>query len=97
MPRKKLICHKCGSGKASYIIYDEPDIGNFNDLARKGSSYILGGCCVAGNFPLYTCKECSHSWGRFDGTSILPLIESIKAYVGGFWGPNCNIDADMSM
>ncbi len=96
MPRKKLICPKCGSVKASHIIYGEPDMGYCYDLARKGSSYILGGCCVAGEFPLYTCQECSYSWGRFDGTSILLSIKSIKVYVGGFWRPNYNIEVDIS-
>lgn len=93
MPGKKLICPMCGSTNASFIVYGEPDMGYCYELARKGDSYVIGGCCVSGEFPLYTCQACNYSWGRFDGLSILPSIKSIKAHVGGFWGPNCNIES----
>ncbi len=92
MSRRKLICPKCGSTNALNIIYGMPAPEAVESSRRD--EVILDGCSVLPDSALYICRDCNYEWGKYCKISILPSIIYIKAYVGGFWGPNCSIEAD---
>ena len=90
---KKLVCPKCGSREAMEILYGYPSSEAF-EAADRGEIF-LGGCCVSGDDPLYCCKECDYSWGKEFEIDIMPFMQTIKASVGGFFGPNYCIEVDI--
>lgn len=94
MLRKKLVCPVCGSFNALNIIYGMPAPKAVEAFNR--GEVIIGGCCVMPESPLFSCRDCNYEWGKYNEISILPSIKFIKAYVGGFWGPNCNVEVDIS-
>jgi len=64
------------------------------EAAERGE-VMLGGCCITLGEPRFCCKECAYSWGEELKPDKMPLIQTIIATVGGYFGPNYSLEADI--
>ncbi len=76
---KKLVCPRCGSTKGREIRAGLGACEGVEPLSREAA-------------PLYGCLECHYEWGRKE--SLIPLITSIIASVGGYFGTSYCFEAD---
>ena len=90
---KKLVCPKCGSRQAVEILYGYPS-SEALEAAERGE-IMLGGCCISLDDPKYCCKECDYSWGDGLKLELMLFMQTFKASVGGFFGPNYCVEADI--
>jgi hypothetical protein len=91
MSKRKLICPKCGSSNGVKIVYGYPSAETL-EKAELGE-ISLGGCCVSFDDPTSSCKDCDYRWGGKQ-IELLAEMQSIKASIGGYFGPSYFIEAD---
>jgi len=60
------VCPKCGSKKVVPIFYGYPSAESMEPLldAVKRGEVVLGGCCIDGDEPALSCRDCGHRWGK---------------------------------
>ena len=94
MPKRKVICPRCGSSNGVKIVYGYPSSKMWEEAERGEIS--LGGCCVSPNDPTRCCNDCDYNWGGNPLESFVNL-KSIKAFIGGHFGPSYLFVADFSI
>jgi hypothetical protein len=67
-------CPNCGSARVTRIIYGLPTAELIRE-AEVRHDIALGGCCIAGDDPVWLCRECEHAWGRLDDWACAADIE----------------------
>jgi len=87
------ICPQYGSKNTLRIIYGYPSYELFEE-AEQGK-VMLGGCCITDDSPEFACKDCNKEWNRKEVVEIsYENITKIKTFVGGYFGPNYNVELD---
>jgi hypothetical protein len=87
------ICPQCGSKNALKIIYGYPSHELFEE-AEQGK-VMLGGCCISEDSPEFACRDCNKQWSRKEVVETsFKSITKIKAFVGGYFGSNYNVEID---
>lgn len=86
-------CPSCGSKNSAKIVYGMPSYELY-EKAHKGK-VVLGGCCIMEAAPQYFCKDCSYEWNKNEVIyNAYNSISNVKAYVGGYSGPNYEVELD---
>ena len=94
MPKRELVCPRCGSTRADKIISGTPTF-ELREAGQRGEAFP-GGSIVSDEAPVYGCLACHYQWGRHKGQSLIPLITAIKGFVGGFLGSSYSFEADIT-
>ena len=86
-------CPSCKSRNAVKIAYGMPTSELYEEYLK--GKVVLGGCCVVEGGPEYFCKDCNYEWNKDEVIdNAYGSISNIKAYVGGFFGPNYEVELD---
>jgi hypothetical protein len=86
-------CPSCGSKNSAKIVYGMPSYELYEE-AHKGK-VALGGCCIMEDAPQYFCRDCKYEWNKNEVIdNAYSSISNIKVYVGGYFGPNYEIELD---
>ncbi len=91
--KNSKVCPECESKNVVPIIYGMPTC----EVQKKEEEgkIQLGGCCIMPDSPRYACNDCHCIWG---GEELLEKsyedIKRIKASVGGYSGPNYEVEID---
>lgn len=93
MPRKSMVCPKCGSRNTVELVYGylTAELAEAEDRGE----ICLEGCSVSPDDPVYLCNDCGYRWGKVGGGDGLASIKYIKASVSGHFGPNYYIYANI--
>jgi hypothetical protein len=95
MAIKYKICPKCGSKDVLKIVYGMPSYELFKEA--ENGKIKLGGCMIAvENNPEYGCNDCEYEWNRQEVIDKeYKSIEKVKASIGGYFGPEYNIEINL--
>ena len=64
-----MICPKCSSKDIAKIVYGLVKIEGELEKELDQNKIILGGCCVSGNDPQFSCNNCNHRWGNSENNT----------------------------
>jgi hypothetical protein len=86
-------CPSCGSKNSAKIVYGMPSYELYEEIEQ--GKVVLGGCCIMEYAPQYFCKDCKYEWNKNEVIdNAYRSISNIKAYVGGYSGPNYEVELD---
>jgi hypothetical protein len=54
-------CPNCGSRSVAAIAYGLPSPSVWQD-PDLDTEFVLGGCCIWPEMPMFRCHECGHEW-----------------------------------
>jgi hypothetical protein len=67
-------CPQCGSARVARIIYGLPTPELVCE-AEARDDIALGGCCIAGDDPVWLCRDCENAWGMLNDWTCAADIE----------------------